>query len=98
MSKNMSGNNISQDLFTHLPCNHVFNCVIPLTTCPSKHIFLCMNKLSSDKRTAIITSLVEGNSIASTCRMTGAAKMTVLALLREVGSACAAFQDRWLRN
>ncbi len=57
-----------------------------------------MNKLSNDKRTAILTALVEGNSIASTCRMTGAAKMTVLSLLAEVGSACAAFQDRWLRN
>jgi IS1 family transposase len=57
-----------------------------------------MNKLSLEKRTAIISSLVEGNSIASTCRMTGAAKMTVLSLLAEVGSACAAFQDRWIRN
>jgi IS1 family transposase len=57
-----------------------------------------MNKLSSEKRTQIITALVEGNSIASTCRMTGAAKMTVLSLLAEVGTACSAFQDRWLRN
>ncbi len=57
-----------------------------------------MNKLSSDKRTAIITSLVEGNSIASTCRMTGAAKKTVLSLLAEVGTARAAFQDRWIRD
>jgi IS1 family transposase len=30
--------------------------------------------------------------------MTGAAKMTVLSLLAEVGTACAAFQDRWIRN
>jgi len=57
-----------------------------------------MNKLSPDKRAAIIASLVEGNSIASTCRMTGVAKMTVLSLLAEVGTACAEFQNRWIRN
>lgn len=52
-----------------------------------------MNKLSDEKRTQIIMSLIEGNSIASTCRMTGAAKMTVLSLIREVGSACQRFHD-----
>lgn len=57
-----------------------------------------MNKLSSDKRAQVIAALVEGNSIASTCRMTGVAKMTVLRMLAEVGVACAAFQDRWLRD
>jgi hypothetical protein len=57
-----------------------------------------MNKLSNEKRTQIITALVEGNSIASTRRMTGVAKLTVLSLLAEVGTACSAFQDRWLRN
>jgi len=57
-----------------------------------------MNSLSSEKRTQIITALVEGNSIASTCRMLNVAKMTVLSLLAEVGTACSAFQDRWLRN
>lgn len=57
-----------------------------------------MNKLSSDARARIIMSLVEGNSIASTCRMTGAAKMTVLSLLREVGTACAKFHDSVVRG
>jgi len=57
-----------------------------------------MNKLNSRKRTSIITALVEGNSINSTCRMTGAAQMTVLSLLETVGTACAEFQDRWLRD
>ena len=32
-----------------------------------------MRKLSTQKRTAILHSLCEGSSIASTCRMTGAA-------------------------
>jgi IS1 family transposase len=57
-----------------------------------------MNKLSSDSRARIIMSLVEGNSIASTCRMTGAAKMTVLSLLAEVGAACAKFHDSVVRD
>ena len=56
-----------------------------------------MNKLSSEKRTQIITALVEGNSIASTCRMTGAAKMTVLSLIRDVGTACQRFHDARVR-
>lgn len=57
-----------------------------------------MNKLSPAKRAQILMALVEGNSIASTCRMTGAAKMTVLSLLREVGEACLRFHDAQVRN
>ncbi len=43
-----------------------------------------LNKLSPAKRTQIIAALVEGNSIRATCRMTGAAKGTVLKLLADV--------------
>lgn len=57
-----------------------------------------MNKLSTPKRAAILRSLIEGNSVRSTCRMTGAAKGTVLRLLAEVGTACEAFQDGALRK
>src|SRR5260221_23148 len=57
-----------------------------------------MNKLPSEQRARIIMSLVEGNSIASTCRMTGAAKMTVLSLLKEVGAACQRFHDFRVRR
>lgn len=57
-----------------------------------------MNKLPSDQRARIVMALIEGNSIASTCRMTGAAKMTVLSLIREVGTACAKFHDSVVRN
>lgn len=53
-----------------------------------------MNKLSIEKRTQIVALLVEGNSINSTCRVTGASKNTVLKLLAEVGEACALYQDR----
>lgn len=57
-----------------------------------------MNKLSSGKRVAVLSALLEGNSIASTCRMTGVAKMTVLKLLADAGAACTDLQDRWLRD
>lgn len=58
-----------------------------------------MNRLSTGKRSQIIMALIEGNSIASTCRMTGAAKMTVLSLVCEIGESCQRFHDarvRWV--
>jgi len=57
-----------------------------------------MNKLSPETRGRVVRSLVEGNSINSTCRITGVAQMTVLKLVADVGTACAALQDRWLRD
>ena len=44
-----------------------------------------MNKLDIKKQAQLISALVEGNSIRATCRMTGAAKGTVLKLLADVG-------------
>jgi IS1 family transposase len=57
-----------------------------------------MNKLKIEKQALVISSLVEGNSIRATCRITGVAKGTVLKLLAEVGTACAEYQDKSLRN
>ena len=57
-----------------------------------------MNRLSLDRRVQVITALVEGNSIRSTCRMTDTAKGTVIKLLRDVGKACAEYQDKHLRD
>jgi IS1 family transposase len=57
-----------------------------------------MNSLNIKRKATILSLLCEGNSIASTCRITGAAKNTVIKLLVEVGTACDAYQDRVLRN
>ena len=57
-----------------------------------------MNRLSQEKRCQIVASLVEGNSIRATCRMTDTAKGTVLKLLRDLGTVCAEYQDEHLRD
>jgi len=57
-----------------------------------------MNRLSTEKRAQIVGCLVEGNSIRSTVRMTGAAKNTITKLLVDLGEACAGYQDRALRD
>jgi len=60
--------------------------------------YTAMNKLDTKKRTQIIACLVEGNSIRATCRMTGAAKGTVLKLLCDIGKACAKYQNKAMKN
>lgn len=57
-----------------------------------------MNKLTTDKRVAIVKALVEGNSIRSTVRMTGASKNTVVKLLVDLGTACSEYQNTVMRN
>jgi IS1 family transposase len=57
-----------------------------------------MNRLSTEQRARIIGSLVEGNSIRATVRMTGAAKNTVTKLLVDLGAACSEYQDLTLRG
>jgi IS1 family transposase len=57
-----------------------------------------MNRLSRAERAQIIRALVEGNSIRSTSRITGAARNTITTRLVELGAACSAYQDRELRG
>jgi IS1 family transposase len=57
-----------------------------------------VNKLSSDKRAQIVAALVEGCSIRSTVRMTGASKNTIAKLLIELGAACSEYLDKALVN
>jgi IS1 family transposase len=57
-----------------------------------------MNVKSLAKRAEIVRCLVEGNSVRSTVRMTGAAKNTVVKLLADLGQACQEFHDETVRN
>ena len=57
-----------------------------------------MKRLSREQRTRVIACLVEGNSIRSTCRLTGVAKATAMKLLEQAGEACLEYQDRELRD
>lgn len=57
-----------------------------------------MNKLNASERAKIVKCLVEGNSIRSTSRMTGAAKNTIISLLVQLGAVCATYQDQKLRD
>src|SRR5713226_8177579 len=57
-----------------------------------------MNKLTSERRAQVIGALIEGNSIRSTCRMTGVCKDAVLKLIADMGAACAEFHDSAVRG
>jgi hypothetical protein len=57
-----------------------------------------MNKLTTEKRVAILSALVEGNSLRSTSRMVGVSINTVTKLLIDAGQARAKFQDEAMRN
>lgn len=57
-----------------------------------------MNRLSRGERAQIVRALVEGNSVRATCRLTGAAKGTVLSLLNDLGAACTSYQSKAIRN
>jgi IS1 family transposase len=57
-----------------------------------------MNKLPLAKRVAVISALVEGNSVRATARMTDVSKPTILKLLADIGTACAAFHNEHVRN
>jgi hypothetical protein len=56
------------------------------------------NMLSAAKRTAVVSALVEGNSIRAAGRMVGVSKDTVLKLMVDLGGACARYQDETLRD
>lgn len=57
-----------------------------------------MNKLNRTRQAQVVASLVEGNSINATVRMTGVAKHTILKLLADLGPACMEYQGNALRN
>jgi IS1 family transposase len=57
-----------------------------------------MNRLSLARRTQVISALVEGNSIRSTERMTDTHRDTIMRLMVEVGTGCAALHNEQMRN
>lgn len=57
-----------------------------------------MNCLSTPDRVRVVAALVEGCSIRSTVRMTGVAKNTIVKLLANLGTACAAYHDEKVRG
>src|SRR5689334_5517591 len=57
-----------------------------------------MNKLDRQTRAKILQLLCEGMSIRAITRIMGVGKNTVTRLLVDAGVACAAYQDRVLRN
>ena len=57
-----------------------------------------MSRLSTAQRVQIVSALVEGNSVRSTCRMTGIAKGTILSLLADMGKVCAEYHDEHVCN
>src|SRR6202158_2806348 len=61
-------------------------------------IKVSMNKLTRQARAQILHLLCEGQSIRAVTRLTGCSKNTVAKLLVEAGHACAAYQDKALRN
>lgn len=61
-------------------------------------MFNVMNKLSIEKRTQLISCLVEGNSLRATSRMTGVAVNTVMKFVVDVGRVCSVHQDMMFVN
>jgi IS1 family transposase len=57
-----------------------------------------VNKLDPEARAKILHLICEGMSIRAVTRLTGASKNTVTKLVVDAGRACAAYQDRVLRN
>jgi IS1 family transposase len=54
--------------------------------------------LAPEKKLAVIASLLEGNSVRSTERMTGVHRDTICPLLVETGENCAVLLDSHIRN
>ena len=57
-----------------------------------------MNRLSIERRAAVVAALVEGNSLRGTARLTGVSRMTIEKLLRDLGTACVAYHDAHVRG
>jgi hypothetical protein len=59
---------------------------------------IVINRTPLARRTQIIGALVEGNSIRSTERMTNTHRDTIMRLMVEVGTGCAALANEQMRD
>lgn len=57
-----------------------------------------MNRLSIEKRAALLGMLVEGNSLRATSRLGDVSINTVTKLLVDLGAACSAYHDEHVKN
>jgi len=74
------------------------NCILCLTAITPSSIIFSMNRLSLEDRARIIGMLIEGNGLRAASRLADVSINTVTKLLVDVGSACADYQDKTLRN
>jgi hypothetical protein len=56
------------------------------------------NVISTAKKVAVVSALVEECSVRSTVRLTGVSKGAILRLLASVGKACQEYQNVTIRN
>ena len=61
-------------------------------------MFIMANRLAIEKRVQILGLLVEGSSLRAASRLSGCSINTVTKLLVDVGSACQAYHDAYVRN
>jgi IS1 family transposase len=73
-------------------------CILSRISRKAKGWFAMANVLKADRQLAILNLLVEGNSIRSVNRLTGAHLQTILDLLVSFGADCQAFLDERLRG
>jgi IS1 family transposase len=57
-----------------------------------------MNQLRADRRAALASALVEGNSLRATARMTDVAYNTVLKFVADIGTVCREYLDAHMVN
>ena len=57
-----------------------------------------MNRLNNKTRGRVMMALMEGASVNATVRMTGVSKPTILKLVVDLGTACAAYHDAHVRD
>ena len=57
-----------------------------------------MNKLPLAKRVQVISALMEGVGVNAASRMTEVSKTTILKLVVDLGTACAEYHDKHVRN